>query len=86
MITLSLKDSGTLLGTIDAADLALLIDELEEESESDTDYYINSATIDMLVENGASDRLVALLREAVGDSEGVEVVWRDSEPKGCGPK
>jgi hypothetical protein len=78
VITLSLKDDGSLLGTIDEADLKLLVDQLEEESEQDTDYYINPATIDLLERNGASARLVALLKQAVGDSEGVDVVWAES--------
>ena len=77
MITLSLKDSGALLGIIDEADLQLLIDQLEEESEADVDYYINPATIDILEENGASAQLIALLKEAVGDTDGVDVVWSE---------
>jgi len=75
MITLSLKDSGELLGTIDDADLQLLVDQLEEEHEMDTDYYVCPATIDILEESGASARLLKLLRDAVGSSEGVEVAW-----------
>ena len=77
MITLSLKDSGAPLGTIDDADLQLLMDQLEEESETDIDYYISPATIDILGENGASARLIALLKEAVGDTDGVDVVWSE---------
>ena len=77
MITLSLKDSGTLLGIIDEADLQLLMDQLVEESEADVDYYINPATIDILEENGASAQLIGLLKEAVGDTDGVDVVWSE---------
>jgi hypothetical protein len=77
VITLSLKDSGAALGTIDEADLRLLMDQLEEESETDTDYYINAATIDILEESGASAQLIALLKEAVGDTDGVDVVWSE---------
>ena len=77
MVALSLKDGGAFLGTIDETDLQLLIDRLEEEDEQDTDYYIDVATIEMLERNGASDRLIAVLREAVGDSDGVEVVWSE---------
>lgn len=76
MITLSLKDSGTFLGTIDDADLQVLIDQLEEEHDRDTDYYIGPATIDILERNGASAGLVKLLRAAVGESEGVEIAWK----------
>jgi hypothetical protein len=75
VITLSLKESGVVVGTIDEDDLQLLLDQLEEETEEDTDYYITSATIDILEQNGAGDRLISVLRAAVGDSEGVEISW-----------
>lgn len=78
MITLSLKDGGAVLGTIEEADLQVLIDQLVEETDEDTDYYVNSLTIELLEQNGASARLVGLLKEAVGDSEGVDVVWAES--------
>jgi len=75
MISLSLKGGG-FLGTIDEADLQLLVDHLEEESDTDTDYYVTSDTIDVLRESGASPGLVGLLERAVGDSEGVEISWK----------
>lgn len=77
MITLALKDTGAPLGTIDDADLQVLRDQLEEESETDTDYFINAPTIDLLEQNGASAALVAMLQAAVGDSEGVEIAWSE---------
>ena len=76
MFTLSLKDSGKLLGTIDDADLQLLVDQLEEEHEMDTDYYVCPATIELLEKNGASAGLLKLLKDAVGSSEGVDVAWK----------
>ena len=76
MYTLSLKDTGALLGTIDDADLQVLIDQLEEEHETDTDYYVCPATIEILRERGASRGLLQLLKDAVGSSEGVEVAWK----------
>lgn len=78
MYTLSLKDTGAVLGTIDDTDLQLLIDQLEEEHETDTDYYVCPATIEILRESGASRGLLQLLRDAVGTSEGVEVAWKKS--------
>ena len=78
MITLSLKDDGAFLGTIDEADLQLLIDQLEEEDEQDTDYYISPMTIEILEQRGASSGLIRILEQAVGNSEGVEVVWKES--------
>ena len=76
MFELSLKDTGALLGRIEDSDLELLMDQLEEESEEDTDYYVNLDTIEMLEESGASARLLKILRDAVGDSDGIEIVWR----------
>jgi hypothetical protein len=78
VITLSMKDSGAVLGTIDEADLQLLIDQLEEEYEADTDYYITPLTIEFLEKGGGSPEFIRILKEAVGDSEGVEVVWQES--------
>jgi len=75
MVKLSLKDTGEFLGSIDDADLQLLLDQLEEEDEGDTDYYITPLTIEMLEENGASPALIGILKQAVGDSEGVDIVW-----------
>jgi hypothetical protein len=77
VITLSLKESGEYLGTIDEADLQFLIDQLEEESLDDRDYYITPTTIDLLEEANANPDLVHILREAVGDSDGVDIFWRD---------
>ena len=75
MITLSLKDSGTVIGTIGEADLQLLMDQFEEESSSDRDYYIDEQTVQMLEENGAPATLAALLRQAIAGGDGVDIVW-----------
>lgn len=78
MITLSLKESGAILGTIDEAELKLLVDQLVEETDEDTDYYIDAATIDLLESAGAGAHLVGLLKKAVGTSEGVDIVWQET--------
>ena len=78
MITLRLKDANQLVGTISDDELQFLVDDLEEESDRDTDYFIDAATIDMLEDDGAPASLVALLRGAIGSSEGCEIVWARS--------
>ena len=75
MITLRNKDTGEHIGTVGDSELQVLVDSLEEESTRDTDYFINEETIDLLVERGASDAFVALLRRALGSREGIEVEW-----------
>jgi len=63
------------IGTITEEQLQFLIDELEEESESDQDYYVDAATIEMLEADAGDPALVTLLRSALGTREGMEVRW-----------
>jgi hypothetical protein len=75
MVTLYDKDTGTKLGEVPDEQFQFLVDQLEEESSQDRDYYIDSATIDMLEEAGADSGLVALLRRALGTRDGIDVRW-----------
>ena len=68
-------NSNTLLGTITEADLKVLIDALEEESTTDQDYYIDTQTIDFIADGKATEHLVALLRRALGNRDGVDIRW-----------
>jgi hypothetical protein len=77
MITLMLKD-GARLGNIDASDLRILLDQLEEEGRDDHDYFMDGTTIGILGEAGASQHLLDLLHTAVGASEGVDIAWREN--------
>ncbi len=75
MIVLKLKDTGAEVGRISEDDFRFLVEQLEEESDEDTDYFINAATVDMLDQRGGGRELIDALKLAVGDSEGVEVSW-----------
>ena len=75
MIQLHEKETGVFVGTITDAQLQFLIDQLEEESTDDTDYYIDQTTLDLFEEVGAEVDLLALLRQALGTREGIEIVW-----------
>ena len=75
MIQLRDKETGEALGEITEEQLQFLIDQLEEESETDTDYYLNRATLDLLKEKGADAALLELLDEALGDREDMEIEW-----------
>ena len=75
MITLRDKDNGQLLGSVTEEEFQVLVDALEEESDEDTDYYIEAGTIDMLEDDGAPESLVKLLRDALGTRDGVEIAW-----------
>jgi hypothetical protein len=68
-------NTGVQIGTLTEAQLQFLIDQLEEESDDDRDYYINSATLDMFAEAGAEQALLDLLRNALGTRSGMDVRW-----------
>ena len=78
MIQLYDKETGASLGTITEEQLQFLVDELEEESSEDQDYYINEPTLDAFEEAGADPALVALLRKALGEREEMEIRWARS--------
>ena len=75
MIDLYDNATNVLIGTMTEADLEVLRDALEEESDDDQDYYIDQATIDVLGDGRATDHLMGLLRKALGPAEGVDIRW-----------
>ena len=75
MVTLRRKDSGAVLGSISDADLLVLVDQLEEESATDRDYFIDGRTVQLLEEAGASPDACALLRQALAGTDGIDIVW-----------
>ena len=78
MIQLHDKDTGTWIGTISEDNLQYLIDQLEEESREDKDYYINETTLDIFEERGADKALITLLRGALNGRTGMEIRWSKS--------
>jgi hypothetical protein len=79
MIKILNKETNELLGRISEADLQFLVDNLEEESVRDADYYILRETIDQFPERGASPKLVEVLRGGLRASNAIEIRWeRDS--------
>ena len=76
MIDLYNAATNQVLGSITEADLKVLVDALEEEGVNDQDYYIDTATIDVIADGKATEHLVGLLRKAVGAGEGVDIRWQ----------
>ena len=64
------------LGEISEEELKFLEDNLEEESLSDEDYYIERETLDFLKEKNISPYLEKLLEEAMGNEEGIEISFK----------
>jgi hypothetical protein len=75
MLKLINKETGQDIGEVTEQQLQFLMDNLEEESEEDFDYYINRTTLEMLERNGADADLLNKLRTAIGEREDIEVEW-----------
>ena len=75
MIKLYDEATGAVYGSITEAQLQALMNQLEEESREDTDYYINQATVDMFEQKGVDGDLVTLLRKALGEREDMDIRW-----------
>ena len=78
MIQVHDKDTGAALGTITEAQLQFLIDQLEEESSDDQDYYINETTVDLFEQRGADMALIRFLRNALKGRSEMEIRWSRS--------
>jgi hypothetical protein len=68
-------DTGDEIGTINDKQLAFLVEQLEEESDEDNDYFIDRDTLELLSDNGADPELLAVLEKAMGDDDEIEVAW-----------
>lgn len=75
MIKLYDAQTNTEIGEITQAQLDFLTGQLEEESATDTDYYVNVDTVDYFAQQGADAALVALLRQALGDRPDMDIRW-----------
>lgn len=75
MIVLFNNDTNTRLREISPEELAFLQSHLEEESLEDQDYYIAAVTVDIMEAKHESPALVSLLRQEIGESDGVEFHW-----------
>ncbi len=75
------KGTGQCLGRIDEDQLQFLIENLEEETLTDTDYHINRATLDLLKEKGLGQNLAGLIEGANGESDDVEIRYKRAQDK-----
>jgi hypothetical protein len=75
MISLYDNVTGSFIGTITEEQLQFLIDQFEEESTEDQDYFINGDELDNLQEAGADETLITLLRTTLGNRIEMEIRW-----------
>jgi hypothetical protein len=75
MIRLTDAETGKLVGDVTEEQFKVLAGDLEEESAEDEDYWVDEATLDMLEEDGADPKLLAMLKATLGTREGFECRW-----------
>jgi processive 1,2-diacylglycerol beta-glucosyltransferase len=75
MIELRDAGSGAVLGSLSEPQLRFLVEQLEEESSTDQDYYVDADTVAMLEDAGADQDLLTLLRTALEGRDGLEIRW-----------
>jgi len=73
------KATGRYLGEVAEEELQFLIENLEEESLTDVDYYINETVLESLKEKGMSETLARLLESAMGDKGEAEIRYEREE-------
>jgi len=78
MVTLKNKLNNQWIGSISDEQLQFIVDELEEESDDDQDYWLNLTMIEIMQEKGADKSLIDLLINALGDQEELEIIWSKS--------
>jgi hypothetical protein len=76
MIRLTDAADGKLVGDVTEEQFKVLAGDLEEESVEDEDYWIDEATLEMLEEDGADAKLLAMLKKALGSREGFDCRWQ----------
>jgi processive 1,2-diacylglycerol beta-glucosyltransferase len=73
MVKLYDNSTGQYLGRIEDEDLQFLIDNLEEESLTDTDYYVNRGTLALLKEKGMNEDVAKLIEGAMEGNDEIEI-------------
>lgn len=68
-------DTGDTIGEISDKQLAVLVEQLEEEHDEDQDYFIDRDTLELLSDNGVDPEVLAMLEKAIGDDESIDIAW-----------
>lgn len=80
MVNLFDAASGARIGRITEAQLQALVSWMEEESTEDRDYYVSADTLDMMEQSGIDPTLVAVLRQALGDRDDMDIRYEVEQP------
>lgn len=68
-------DTGDEIGNLNDKQLAFLVEQLEEESGDDKNYFVDRDTLELLSDNGADPELLDLLEKGMGDDDEMDIAW-----------
>jgi hypothetical protein len=68
-------NTGDEIGKIDDKQLAFLVEQLQEDHDDDTDYFIDRETLELLSDNGADPELLALLEKGLAGDDEMDIAW-----------
>ena len=68
-------DTDVEIGTITDDQLKFLVEQLEEENDDDTEYFIDRETLELLSDNGADPELLAVLEKGLAGDDEMDVAW-----------
>jgi hypothetical protein len=66
------------VGELSEEQLDFLVNNLEEELPEDRDFYISREMLETLKQRGADATLVAMLTQALGQRDEVDILWVDT--------
>jgi hypothetical protein len=68
-------DTGDEIGTVNDDQVKFLVEQLEEENDDDTEYFIDRDTLELLSDNGADPELLAILEKGLAGDDEMDVGW-----------
>ena len=68
-------DNEVEIGTIDDKQLTFLREQLEEEHDDDTEFFIDRDTLELLSDNGADPELLAMLEKGLAGDDEMDIAW-----------
>jgi hypothetical protein len=68
-------DNEVEIGTIDDKQLTFLKEQLEEEHDDDTEFFIDRDTLELLSDNGADPELLGMLEKGLAGDDEMDVSY-----------
>ncbi len=68
-------DNEVEIGTIDDKQLTFLREQLEEEHDDDTEFFIDRDTLELLSDNGADPELLAMLEKGLAGDDEMDIAF-----------